>query len=260
MIPLISAVFVASLLGSVHCAGMCGGIVALCVGLEGPLDRRTRALSIAIYNGGRLITYTLLGAVSGALGAAADVGGQQFGAGRVAPIIAGAGLIVVGIVALGRSLGWRMGAGALPPGVQKFVQRGYRFAFDRPPLQRAALVGLFTGLLPCGWLYAFVVTAAGTGTAWGGALTMATFWLGTLPMMAALGAGLQTLAGPLRRHVPTFGAAALIVLGVVTVLFRVTLPAAANDAPVAENASLTQLAGHVHELDHTEMPCCRDEP
>lgn len=64
-----------------------------------------------------------------------------------------------------------------------------RRLMDRPPVVRAAATGLFTTLLPCGWLYAFVVTAAGTGsgTPLHGAALMAVFWLGTLPMMLTVG-------------------------------------------------------------------------
>ena len=85
---------------------------------------------------------------------------------------------------------------------------------------RALVIGLLTGCLPCGWLYAFVVTAAGTGTATAGAATMAVFWLGTLPAMVSLALGVRALAGPLRRHVPAACAVALILVGLFAVAGR----------------------------------------
>ena len=89
---------------------------------------------------------------------------------------------------------------------------------------RALVMGLVTGCLPCGWLYAFIVTAAGTGTAAAGAATMAVFWLGTLPAMVSLGLGVRALAGPLRRHVPAACAVALILVGLFGVAGRLTDP------------------------------------
>ena len=81
---------------------------------------------------------------------------------------------------------------------------------------------MLTGFLPCGWLWAFVVAAAGTGSALGGALVMAVFWLGTVPAMT----GVLALGGPaaiwLRRRMPAVTAIALIVLGLGTLAMRWT--------------------------------------
>jgi sulfite exporter TauE/SafE len=79
---------------------------------------------------------------------------------------------------------------------------------------------VLTGLLPCGWLWAFVVSAAGTASAWTGASVMTVFWLGTVPAMT----GVLTLGGPLiarvRRKLPVISACVLIALGVVTLAVR----------------------------------------
>ena len=65
---LILAVFVASLVGSLHCAGMCGGIVVLCVGGESVERTREREwLRHVAYNLGRLAAYATLGVISGAV-------------------------------------------------------------------------------------------------------------------------------------------------------------------------------------------------
>ena len=91
------------------------------------------------------------------------------------------------------------------------------------PEVRAAATGLLTTLLPCGWLYAFVFTAAGTGridTALG---TMAIFWLGTLPMMLSVGYGAQRLTGAFRSRLPMVTAAAVVVMGVLSITGRMRL-------------------------------------
>ncbi|HUJ61254.1 MAG TPA: sulfite exporter TauE/SafE family protein, partial [Kofleriaceae bacterium] len=80
-------------------------------------------------------------------------------------------------------------------------------------------IGLIAGLLPCGWLWAFVITAAGTGGAASGALVMLAFWLGTVPMVLLL-----SLAGPvfarLRARLPVITAVTLLALGLGTLAFR----------------------------------------
>src|SRR5690606_18807129 len=62
-------------------------------------------------------------------------------------------------------------------------------------LGRAALLGVSTGLLPCGWLYAFALSAAATGSARDGALVMAAFWLGSVPALVGVGAIVARLSG-----------------------------------------------------------------
>jgi hypothetical protein len=253
MTALIAAVLAASLVGSLHCAGMCGGIVALCVGTAPQDDRRAWPLHLA-YNGGRLLVYTALGAVSGALGAALDLGGSLFGLQRAGAVVAGSLIILFGLVALGRLAGFAPGLATLPQPLNNLFRRGLRAVVDRPPVARALVIGVLTGFLPCGWLYAFVITAAGTGSISGGALVMAAFWTGTVPVLAVLGIGLQKLSAPLRRHVPAATALILVAVGVVTVFGRLTVPAyAASDADA--DASVER----VDSLNEDLPPCCRGE-
>jgi uncharacterized protein len=215
---LASSVLVASLLGSLHCAGMCGGFVALYAGDPGRRDG-VMAGHIA-YNLGRLMAYAALGALAGTLGAALDLGGGLLGFQRVAAALAGAFIALWGAVLLLESLGKRVPRFGPPSWLQGSVSRGVRLIAGWRPVTRALAVGLLTGCLPCGWLYAFVVTAAGTGSAAVGAALMTVFWLGTLPIMVSLGVGLRGLAGPLRRYVPTACAMAMILVGLLAVAGR----------------------------------------
>jgi sulfite exporter TauE/SafE len=139
--------------------------------------------------------------------------------------------------------------------LQQLVARGHRLAFELPPLARASVVGLLTTLLPCGWLYAFAITAAGTGSPAVGALTMAVFWLGTLPMLIAVGVGVQTLTGALRAHLPMATSLLIVTVGVWTVLGRMHMPAMAATNDVA-GATVEQATQRVMSLDSKEMPCC----
>ena len=222
MSSLLWAVLLASLLGSLHCVGMCGGIVALCVGGMGSDDRSPRLL--AAYNLGRLGTYAALGLLSGGIGRAVDLGGGAVGLPRMAAVVAGALMIAAGLVALARTAGIRAGCLSLPGPLQRLFQRGMRAAMGLPPVRRSTVVGLLTGFLPCGWLYAFVAAAATTGDPWRGAAVMAAFWLGTVPALVAVGFGVRLVARPLQRHLPTVSAFCMLAVGVVAVVGRLNVP------------------------------------
>lgn len=228
MIAAAGAVFLASLLGSPHCAGMCGGLVAFYAGTS----EKGRALGHAAYNLGRLTSYAALGALAGSLGALVDVVGKLAGLQRAAAILAGAAMIAWGLSSLARLRGWSVPRLAASRAMGALAGRAARRLRDRPPLVRAAAVGLVTGLLPCGLLYAFIVSAAATGSAGAGAALMALFWTGTLPVMVGLGLAAQRLSGRLRRHLPAFTAVLLVVAGVFTVGMR-----AASPRLVLENVS-----------------------
>jgi sulfite exporter TauE/SafE len=59
-------------------------------------------------------------------------------------------------------------------------------------------------------------------------MAMSTFWLGTVPLLAGLGVGVQTLAGPMRRHLPKLTAVALVVVGLVAVARHAVAPLAGH--------------------------------
>jgi hypothetical protein len=205
-------VLIASLLGSVHCAGMCGGFVCFYAGAAGNGTRAHVA-----YNAGRLTSYLLLGLLAGLVGATVDRLGALAGLSRGAAILSGTLMVGWGLstllavrgVRLPR-LGGRLG-GHNPLGGLLARVRG------RSATVRAAATGLFTTLLPCGWLYAFVAAAAGTGSVDRALLTMGVFWLGTLPMMLAVGYGVQRLSGPLRTRLPIVTATAVVVMGLLSI-------------------------------------------
>jgi uncharacterized protein len=218
---LVLAVLVASLLGSLHCAGMCGGFVAFYAGDVRGRDART---GHACYNSGRLLSYATLGALAGALGAALDLGGAVIGVQRVAAVVAGALIALWGTGMLLAALGRSVPRLDPPTLLATVVRRGIARFTGRRPAARAFVIGLLTGCLPCGWLYGFVATAAGTGSVASGAAVMVVFWLGTLPAMVSLGLGLRALAGPLGRRLPAACAAAMIIVGLLAVAGRFVEP------------------------------------
>ena len=220
MTTLLLTVFVASVVGSLHCIGMCGPFVAFYSGADGSGGVR-RLLSHAAYSGGRLLTYAAFGLAAGAVGAALDVAGSLAGFQRVAAIIAGVTMILWGVFALLQIRGVRIFKHGSGKGrIAGVLRRGFSLVSDKPPVVRAGVVGLLSGFLPCGWLWAFVVSAAGTGSSLKGAAVMTAFWAGTVPALLAVGLGAQLVSAPLRRHVPAVTALLLVGLGLYAILGR----------------------------------------
>ncbi len=258
---LITSVFLASVLGSAHCAGMCGAFVAFATGLdtsdERSLARRQVSLHSA-YNIGRLMVYVALGAMAGTIGSVLDLAGSMAGISQGAGVLAGAVLIGFGLLHLGRAMGWVRGRFSPPGCMTHLLRAGHRMAMSLPPVRRAFVIGLMTTLLPCGWLYAFVAAAAGTASPWLGMLTMAVFWLGTLPMMVAVGSGVRLLAGPLARRLPVLMPMLVIVAGVLTIVSRLSITPAmlAGAGAHMQMTPIEHLGSKVQQLDPDAMPCC----
>lgn len=170
MLATIGAAFVAGLLGTPHCLGMCGGFVAACS------RRRGGAWP---WHAGRLGTYAALGAIAGSAGAALGGVGPRW----LAPAVSA---LLLGWFAL--SL-----AGVAPapvlrvPGLTRAASRAGR----EEGIGWRVLFGAATGLLPCGMVYAALGIAVASGGAAAGALTMLAFGLGTVPGLALMAVALQ---------------------------------------------------------------------
>jgi hypothetical protein len=235
----------ASLLGSLHCAAMCGGFACLYGGdaarrpladtdasgsaLSARAGSRHRARPLlrahAAYHGGRLGAYASLGAVAGVLGAGVDQLGRWAGVQRAAGVTAGVLLVLWGVALLANTMDVRLWPALVRSGVSDNAARaigGMLRRFEqRTPAVRASVLGLLTGLLPCGWLYAFVVTAAGTGSAWRGAAFMAVFWLGTVPALVVIATGMRRATGAMQARLPMVSAVIVIAFGVAALSGRV---------------------------------------
>lgn len=253
MTALLFAVLSASVLGSPHCAGMCGPFCAIAVSGS---PRRAALLHVA-YHGGRLVTYALVGAAAGGAGALLDVASTLAGMQPVALALAGGAMILFGLGEVARLRNWPTGLASLahwrpPAGWVRLMQRGQRFAARQDAVTRALIIGLLTTLLPCGWLYAFVVTAAGAGGPLQGSAVMAVFWVGTLPVMLTLGIGARRLAGALGGRLPLATAVALIAVGTLTLTGRLGVSAEALAQQVTAESSPGETP------DPRELPpCCR---
>ncbi|WP_146389663.1 sulfite exporter TauE/SafE family protein [Allorhodopirellula solitaria] len=237
MFLLVTAVLTASLLGSMHCVGMCGPLAIWASGAGMKTSQRQIIVSTSLYHFGRFLTYTMVGLAAGGIGSLVDVGGQTLGFQLAAARVVGALMVIIGIAKLGKILLASRIAVKSPPVPSRMgglLVRLRPYVLSLPPHGRAVSIGLLTALLPCGWLYLFALIAAGTGSVVMGGLTMAAFWLGTVPALTALIAGTQTLSREFVRIVPVVTAVLLIVAGGFT----------ASGRGFANLNSLSDLSGH----------------
>lgn len=197
-IPL--AVLGASLLGSAHCIGMCGGL-AISAGRD--------ARSVTLYHLGRLAAYLWLGVMGGTLGSAILSSSSFTLISWISSI-----LLAMGFIALGINL-WR-GRGAhlflLPPGFLKIIHG----ATGGNPFS----IGAFSALLPCGWLHGFVLASITTQNPLKGALVLGLFWLGTLPALSFSPWIVRMILRPLSLRLPKATAVLLISAGVASLGLR----------------------------------------
>ena len=107
MITIIIAVILASLVGSPHCACMCGPIVALTMGMEGKTGPN-RKRQLALYHFGRLIAYICLGSLASLMGAALDQTGFLLGLQNCSAFLSALILLLFGIISISRVYGYRL--------------------------------------------------------------------------------------------------------------------------------------------------------
>lgn len=199
--------FVIGLVTSVHCVAMCGGInLSQCIpqaAAEEPGKLAALRPSF-LYNLGRVISYTVVGAIVGALGSVISLTGAFKG---VVQLLAGVFMVIMGLNMLGIFPFLRK----LTPRMPKAFARGInkQKAGSNSPLY----VGLLNGLMPCGPLQAMQIYALSTASPLTGALSMLLFSLGTVPLMFGLGALSSVLSKRFTRKVMTVGAVLVVVLG-----------------------------------------------
>lgn len=202
--------FVAGLAGGFHCIGMCGGVAAALSlkGCNAPL--RPRLASQLCYNSGRILTYTLLGATAGLVGSSLDLVTLK----SVSHwFLVGANIFVTTIGAA-----TALGLGRL--GISALDGRGARFLAT--PLRRAAAttsplaalpLGMLLGLIPCGLVYAPLISAAASGSLILGAATMASLGLGTIPALLLFGTASSALSGWMRNGMQRVAGVAVSLMG-----------------------------------------------
>jgi sulfite exporter TauE/SafE len=260
VLSLAGTVLAASLLGSAHCAGMCGGIALAAAGPGSGL----RIPQQIGYHGGRLASYALVGALAGFAGSAVDDAGVLVGVQRVAAMVAGLSIAGFGLVALLRAFGARIPHAQVPRPLVALAQRVHARTLRLPPAWRGVPLGLATPLLPCGWLYAFVAIAAASAGVIAGAAVMAAFWAGTVPAVVVAANGARAVFARLGRFAPVALGVGMLAIGLHAAFFRAELAPVVADAARERTARLASLhdgdagleADAANAVDEVP-PCCR---
>lgn len=203
------ASFVAGLGGSLHCVGMCGGLVtATC-------DKNE---DIIRYQLGRLLGYLSLGLFAGYLGSLVKFENQS----PLVTIIPG---MLIGLLFLFWGFqSWRGKKAELP--MPKSMSRLYSFLWKKLiyknlNFSKSFFTGLISIFLPCGLLYGIVLGGVAVQNPLMAMVSMFFFWLGTTPSMIMAPHLLRKILNPLRNKIPKTYGITLILLGILTVSFRV---------------------------------------
>lgn len=194
-----AALFFIGVFTSLHCVGMCGGIMLSQSVKEEP-EKGGAFLTAITYNIGRVLGYTVLGGIVGAIGSVLSV---SIGFMAAMAMIAGVFMVLMGLNMAGVNI------------FRKYLKlptlRSRLFKKADTPF----LVGLLNGLMPCGPLQTMQLYALATGSALSGALSMLIFALGTLPLMLSFGAISGWLAKGATKRLMKLSGVFIIVLGIV---------------------------------------------
>lgn len=198
--------FVLGIATSLHCLSMCGGIViSQSMAFNNPMK------SIFLYNVGRVIAYTAVGAMVGGLGSVISFSPRMKG---YITIFAGVFMILMAFSMMDSF---------------SFLRRYVRLPriFDATGIRKRKntpfFIGLATGLMPCGPLQTMQIYALGTGSALRGALSMLVFSLGTVPLMMGLGAISGYISSSLNKKILKLSSILVMVLGIIIINRGLTL-------------------------------------
>lgn len=207
-----------------HCVGMCGPLaVALSLSQSAAAGPRNRWRSLRFHgllNGGRILSYTLVGAGIGGLGSVLVVGGQLAGIDSTLrhwlTVGTGSLLIWMGLAQVIPTLLPKLPVlhPLLSAGLHQRLHQVMMHLSSRSPL----LLGMCWGLIPCGFLYAAQLKAAATSDLWQGAIALFGFGLGTLPAMLGIGLSGSWLSRDRRTQLFRMGGWVMLATGLLTLL------------------------------------------
>ncbi|NOZ91140.1 MAG: sulfite exporter TauE/SafE family protein [Epsilonproteobacteria bacterium] len=167
-----------------HCIGMCGGIIIAysSTKIDDKWNKPKQAIAHLLYSTGRIFTYVVLGAMFGFLGGVAMFNNL---ANALLLIIAGIFMILSGLSLSGKIKFLTLIEHSMSSA--PWYRKIFRELLHTKSLFSFFVLGMINGLLPCGLVYFFAVTAASTGSAFYGALVMLIFGLSTVPALFSLG-------------------------------------------------------------------------
>ena len=185
----IIAAFIVGLFGTVHCLGMCGGIIgALSLSLPERIRMNQFKLTsfVTTYNIGRIISYSIAGMIVGFIGAEAAAYTDMSDGPSVLRYTGAVMMIAIGLYLAGW-LPQLANVERIGKPVWKILEPIGRKMLPVDSLPKALTYGLIWGWLPCGMVYFVLIWALTSGSAAEGAMLMGAFGLGTLPSLITAG-------------------------------------------------------------------------
>ena len=183
-VDILSIITIAFLGSFGHCIGMCGGIVIAysSTKVQQKWNKLEQSSAHLLYSLGRVVTYSILGAVFGSIGAVITFSNTANG---TLLLVAGVVMILAGFSLLGKLKFLTL----IEHSVSKssWYQNSFKALLSGDTLASFFLLGMLNGLLPCGFVYFFAITAASTANPLYGAFVMAIFGISTIPAMFSLG-------------------------------------------------------------------------
>ncbi len=226
--------FIAGLGGSLHCVGMCGGLVSATCHKSNEIIR---------YQFGRLIGYLILGFFAGILGKIFTIQSANPKMTLIPGLMLGSLFLFWGIQ------NYRGKKAEIP--MPKILSKCYsklwvRLIKNNHNFSRAFLTGLISLFLPCGLLYGVVLGVAAFENSFHALFTMFFFWLGTLPSMIMAPSIIQKFLKPLKLKLPKVYAVSLILIGLMTISFRVVRFQEVNAAESTAQTTTTKEVPQCH--------------
>ena len=214
-VNLLTIVSIAFLGSFGHCIGMCGGIVLAysTIKIEPASSKVSKTIAHLLYNFGRVLTYTILGALFGAIGGVATFSNTANG---TLLVVAGITMILAGLSLMGKIKFLTLIEHSISS--SNFYKKSFQAILHSKSNTSFFILGMLNGLLPCGFVYFFAITAASTASPLYGALVMFIFGVSTIPAMFSLGF-LSSLASAtsFRNMMMSLSSVAVILYGAFTI-------------------------------------------
>ena len=183
-IDIISIITIAFLGSFGHCIGMCGGIVIAysSTKVQQKWNKSQQSIAHLLYSFGRITTYAILGAIFGYLGGVATFSNTANG---ILWLVAGTAMLLTGLSLLGKIKFLTLIEHSFSKST--WYQQNFKALLQSQTFFSFFMLGMLNGLLPCGFVYFFAITAASTADPMYGALVMVIFGLSTIPALFSLG-------------------------------------------------------------------------
>lgn len=198
-----------------HCIGMCGGIVLAysTIKIEPKSSKVSQSFAHLLYSFGRVFTYSILGAMFGAIGGVITFSNNANGA---LLVVAGIAMVLAGLSLMGKIKFLTLVEHSFSS--SSLFKNAFKRVLNSKSNLSFFVLGMLNGLLPCGFVYFFAITAASTASPLYGALVMAIFGLSTIPAMFGLGfLATLTSATSFRNMMMSLASIAVILYGVYTI-------------------------------------------